>query len=121
MTLVRDVIVLSCSDGRREVHGWRVGKTFAVHRGSVGWTLTHAASGCAAGWFKTRKEAVALALDLIDKTPPEFWRVRTAAGLDRKARAMPEALAAVHRLRRKYGQRPLVRVEPPGIEYGRPA
>jgi hypothetical protein len=120
--LVPDTIVLSCANGPREVKGWRVGKLWAVHSGSArggGWTLTHVPSGCACGWFKTRKAAVALALDFIAKTPASFWSVKTNQGLNRKCSAMPDVRKTVHRLRKKHGQHPITPVNVPGVEYGR--
>lgn len=120
--LVPGLIILSCFNGSRGVRGWRIGKLFAVHSGSThggGWTLTHTPSGCAVGWFKTRKAAVALALDFIAKVPAPFWSVRTNGGMKRKAKTMPGALAIARELRVKHGQYPIVPVDVPGVEYGK--
>lgn len=118
-SLVPDAIVLTCVYGTLEVRGWRVGKLFAVHGKRGNWTLTHTPSGTAVGWFTTRAAAVALALDFITRTPAEFWRFKKAGGLERKARAMPNVLKTVHRLRAKHGQKPIVPVTLPGVEYGK--
>ena len=121
--LVPGLIILHCYNGTRGVSGWRIGKLFAVHHGRPsgggGWTLTHVPSGCSVGWFKTRKAAVALALDFVGKVPAGLWNVRTNGGMKRKAKTMPGALAIARELRVKHGQQPIVPVDVPGVEYGK--